>query len=161
MTLSLLALLALTACGGRTGSGGTGADDGGGSPGTGAPLTGTVWKVTGLLSGETPRARALPTGSEGRADLTFGEDGTVHGSLGCNTFRGEATIAGTTVTLGPLATTRKLCPGPRTELERALTAVLRGELSYAVEDRGLSLTARGGAGVRATAVDGDGTPAPE
>lgn len=114
-----------------------------------APLTGTAWKVTGLVSGST--ATSLPAGTEGKAHLTFGKDGSVEGSLGCNSFHGKATVAGSTITFGPLASTRKMCPGPEMELESTLLGVLKGKTTYTIEHRSLSLTAGNGKGIGASA----------
>ncbi|WP_405389590.1 META domain-containing protein [Streptomyces sp. NBC_01102] len=114
-----------------------------------APLTGTTWKVTGLVSGST--ASSLPAGAEDRAHLTLGKDGSVEGSLGCNSFHGEATVSGSTITFGPLASTRKMCPGPEMELERAVLAVLQGKTTYGIQHRTLSLTAADGKGLGASA----------
>lgn len=114
-----------------------------------APLAGTAWKVTGLLSGTT--ATSLPAGTEGKAHLTFGKDGSVEGSLGCNSFHGTAKVAGSTITFGPLASTRKMCPGPEMELERTLLGVLKGKTTYTIGHRSLSLTAENGKGLGASA----------
>ncbi|MGI5055001.1 META domain-containing protein, partial [Streptomyces sp. JAC18] len=57
-----------------------------------APLAGTAWKGTGLVSGSA--ASSVPAGTEGKAHLTFGEDGSVEGNRGCNSFHGNATVSG-------------------------------------------------------------------
>ncbi|MER6995189.1 META domain-containing protein [Streptomyces sp. NPDC000410] len=116
-----------------------------------APLVGTRWSVTALLAGEV--ATSLPAGTEKKAHLTFGKDGSVRGSLGCNTFNGTAKVSesGSTITFGRLSTTRRMCPGPEMDLERELAQVLKGEVTYEVRHRGLSLTAANGKGLSATA----------
>ncbi|MFF5723515.1 META domain-containing protein [[Kitasatospora] papulosa] len=114
-----------------------------------APLTGTVWKVTGLVSGSV--ASSLPAGTEDKAHLTFGEDGSVEGNLGCNSFHGRATVSGSTLTFGPLASTRKMCPGPEMKLERSLLGVLKGKTSYEIDHRSLSIEAGSGEGLTASA----------
>ncbi|MFH8757445.1 META domain-containing protein [Streptomyces atroolivaceus] len=114
-----------------------------------APLAGTAWKVTGLVSGSV--AASLPAGTENKAHLTFGEDGSVEGNLGCNTFHGKATVSGSTLTFGPLASTRKMCPGPEMDLERALQGVLEGRTTYEIEHRSLSIEAESGKGLHASA----------
>lgn len=115
-----------------------------------APLTGTDWRITTLVSGSS--ASALPAGTQDSARITFGKDGTVHGNLGCNSFRGTADVTGGTLVFGPLATTRKLCPDPGMRLERALLQVLDGKrTTYDIDHRTLSLTAQGGKGLGATA----------
>jgi heat shock protein HslJ len=114
-----------------------------------APLVGTTWSVNSLVSGET--ASSLPAGAQKKAHLTFAKDGTVRGSLGCNTFTGTAKISGSKITFGSLATTRRQCPGPEMNLERELIKVLDGTVTYELRHRGLSLTAVDGKGIAATA----------
>ncbi|MFJ7196140.1 MULTISPECIES: META domain-containing protein [unclassified Streptomyces] len=114
-----------------------------------APLTGTTWTVTSLVSGST--ASSLPAGTEKKAQLTFGEDGSVRGTLGCNRFRSTATVTGSTITFGPAEGTKMMCPDPRMKLERALLAVLDGRTTYRIDHRTLSLTAANGEGLGATA----------
>ncbi|MGW7364844.1 META domain-containing protein [Streptomyces sp. NPDC054841] len=114
-----------------------------------APLVGTKWNVTSLLTGET--ASSVPAGTEDKAYLVFGKDGSVHGSLGCNTFHADAKVSGQTITFGRLAGTRRMCPGPEMTVEQAVTEVLRGKVTYELRHRGLSLTAESGKGLAATA----------
>ncbi|MFJ2090357.1 META domain-containing protein [Streptomyces sp. NPDC087901] len=115
-----------------------------------APLTGTRWRITSLVSG--PTSSSLPAGTENKAHITFGEDGTVHGTLGCNSFRGAADVSGSTIAFGPLVTTRKMCPDPEMRLERALLAVLDGKrTAYRQVHRTLTLTAQDGEGIAASA----------
>ncbi|MGW0791536.1 META domain-containing protein [Streptomyces sp. NPDC002911] len=114
-----------------------------------APLTGTAWKVTGLLSGRG--AASVPSGTENKAHLTFGEDGAVEGNLGCNSFRGKASVSGSTLTFGPLTSTRKMCAGPEMELERALLGVLEGKTTYEIDHRSLSIETGSGKGLVASA----------
>ncbi|MER5885970.1 META domain-containing protein [Streptomyces sp. NPDC001941] len=114
-----------------------------------APLTGTTWTVDALTSGGT--ARSLPAGTEKGAHLVLGEDGSVRGSLGCNTFTATAPATGSTFAFGRLATTRKLCQGPAQELEQALLKVLDGKVAYKLDHRTLTLTGPSGQGLSATA----------
>ncbi|MEV7400101.1 META domain-containing protein [Streptomyces sp. NPDC091267] len=117
-----------------------------------APLTGTDWRITTLLSGSS--VSSLPAGTEKAARIAFGKDGTVHGTLGCNSFRGKAAVNGSAVTFGPLVTTRKMCPDPEMRLERALRQVLDGKrTTYRIDRRTLSLTAQGGKGLGASAAE--------
>ncbi|MFE5094531.1 META domain-containing protein [Streptomyces sp. NPDC056638] len=88
-----------------------------------APLTGTTWTVTTLVSGTV--ASSLPAGAQEKAHLSFGKDGSVQGTLGCNRFRGTATVSGSTITFGRIDGTKVMCPAPRMELERELLATRR------------------------------------
>ncbi|OII61559.1 hypothetical protein BJP40_04920 [Streptomyces sp. CC53] len=121
-----------------------------------AELTGTTWTVDGLLAGPAAgdTASSLPVGTEGRAHLTVGADGSTRGNLGCNTFTADVTVTESpgTLTFGRLATTRKLCGRPSGELEERLVAVVRsGPLAYRIEHRTLTVTAPDGTGFTARA----------
>ncbi|MFD3485599.1 META domain-containing protein [Streptomyces sp. NPDC058665] len=121
-----------------------------------APLVGTGWAVTSLLAGET--ASSLPKDKKGetaKATLTFAKDGTVSGDLGCNTFSASAKTTDTTITFGPVKSTRKICPEPGMSLERKLLKVLDGQVTYEVHHRELTLKTADGSGFGAAA----GTPA--
>ncbi|MFJ8073377.1 META domain-containing protein [Streptomyces sp. NPDC096176] len=120
-----------------------------------SPLTGTKWTVNSLVSGET--ATSLPAGTENKAHLTFGKDGSVSGSLGCNRFTSTAKVSGDSITLGRLASTRKLCQGPEMDLERELVKVLdEGTVKYELKHRSLTLTASNGKGLAAVAAETSG-----
>jgi heat shock protein HslJ len=103
------------------------------------PLTGTRWTLDTIVQGEVASSTA---GSE-QAYLVL-SDGKVQGSTGCNGMGGTATVAGGTVTFGPIGTTRKACPGPLTEVERAVLAVLDGTVSADVDGDRLTLKHPGG-----------------
>lgn len=160
---ALTAAVTLTACGTQSGSGGKGAGQDAerparpassvtGAPHGGVPLTGTRWNVTSLLTGFTGRSSApVPAGTEGKAHFVLGRDGSVHGSLGCNTFNAEAKQRPGAITFGRLASTRRMCPGPESALEQEVAKVLAGEVGYDLKHRSLFLTAPNGRGLVATA----------
>ncbi|WP_107407055.1 META domain-containing protein [Streptomyces indicus] len=115
-----------------------------------APLTGTEWQVTAVLEGDT--AASLPKGAKAR--LTFGKDGRVTGSLGCNRVNAKATVHDDgTLTLGPAGTTRKMCPDDVMKTERALLGLFDGKSEYKITHRTLHLT-KGDTGLTATAGKG-------
>ena len=45
-----------------------------------------------------------------QSSIVFTAEGQAHGFGGCNNFTGRYTLDGTTLTLGPLASTKKACP---------------------------------------------------
>ncbi|MGW0754340.1 META domain-containing protein [Streptomyces sp. NPDC002587] len=118
-------------------------------PAVDAPLTATEWSVDSLTGGGT--ASSVPAEAAGAARFTIAADGSASGSLGCNRFSAKATVAGPTVTFGPLTTTRMACEGPAGEVERALTELFgSGPLTWKIQDRTLTLTAADGKGLTAT-----------
>jgi putative lipoprotein len=57
--------------------------------------------------------------------LQFSEDGAVSGTASCNQFLGSVTVSGTSITFGPLVTTRKMCAQPTMDQETRYLAALR------------------------------------
>ncbi|MGW1027790.1 META domain-containing protein [Streptomyces sp. NPDC002577] len=124
------------------------------------PLTGTTWTVDALIGGKgAGAAEPLPKDARGKAYLVLsskdGNDGTVHGSLGCNTFSGKATIrdgSDGTIEFGRLATTRKLCSAPVMKTENEIKEILDGKkVAYEKEHDVLTLTADSGKALTARA----------
>ena len=92
-------------------------------------LPGTSWELV-EIGGEAPAADPAPT-------LAFGEDGTVSGSAGCNTFNGSVAIDGSSLEFGPLATTRMACADEAvSEQESAFLLALDGTTGYTIDDEG-------------------------
>ncbi len=54
----------------------------------------------------------------------FEAQGKLSGFAGCNRFMGRYELSGTKLTIGPLATTRKLCAGPAMSQEQLLLLAL-------------------------------------
>jgi heat shock protein HslJ len=72
-----------------------------------AALPGSRWRLVRLESGDG--TTAVPADAS-RYTLEFAADGTLSGQADCNRFQGRWTAAGTSITLGPLAMTRAMCP---------------------------------------------------
>jgi len=69
-------------------------------------LTGVTWRVQQYGDG----AGGLTSVVAGtQITMVFGDDGTVSGDTGCNSYRGPHQIGATTLTFGPLITTRRAC----------------------------------------------------
>jgi heat shock protein HslJ len=84
-------------------------------------LVGTTWAIVELVG----RAPGGPTGAVvGAPRLRLAADGSLSGTTGCNRFVGRYELAGTALTIGPLATTRMACDEPVTRQEHALLRVL-------------------------------------
>ncbi|MFG2498175.1 META domain-containing protein [Streptomyces sp. NPDC048441] len=114
-----------------------------------APLTGTKWTVNAIGDGKA--STSLPKEVAGKAHLTFGKDGTVHGNLGCNNVSAKAEVKGEKITLGAPRSTRMMCQGAAGETEKKLLELFDGTVSYKVSQHGLSLTADDGTVVSANA----------
>jgi heat shock protein HslJ len=72
-----------------------------------AALPGSRWRLVRLESSDgTTAVPADPS----RYTLEFAADGALSGRADCNRIQGRWTAAGTSMTLGPLAMTRAMCP---------------------------------------------------
>jgi heat shock protein HslJ len=73
-----------------------------------ASLDGSAWNVLGYNNGK----QAVVSTLQG-TELTMGFlEGRVSGNAGCNTYNAPYTVDGDKITIGPLATTRKMCADP-------------------------------------------------
>ncbi len=86
----------------------------------GSAIVGPTWALTQIGS-------ARPAGSA--ATITFGRDGRVNGSTGCNSFFGTYTLASNgALALSQVGSTRMACPGPDMAQEsRVLDALNRAD----------------------------------
>jgi heat shock protein HslJ len=96
-----------------------------------APTLVGAWAATAYA-----RDGALTTPVDGtRLTAVFGEDGTLVGSTGCNTYRTGYETDGDTIAIAPAAATRKFCEQPEgvmaqeAAFHQALVAVGRFALS--------------------------------
>lgn len=95
------------------------------------------WNVTGFNNGQE-----AVVGPIAGTTLTaaFMPDGTVSGNAGCNTFNGGYTLDGTSLTVGPLATTMKACDQPIMDQETQFLTAL--QTPSTVETSGATVTLR-------------------
>lgn len=94
------------------------------------------WDVVSLVHGD-----AIRTPVQGTAlTATFGTDGSVTGSTGCNRFKGPYEESGARLKIGPLAATRRACTGPdgAASQEQAYLDALQSVVRY--ERSGSKLT---------------------
>ena len=83
-------------------------------------LGGTSWILRGIAGVEPA----------GESTLTF-EAGGAGGSTGCNTFRGEYAVDGSSLVFSPLATTKRACADPALmDQESAVLDALAGVTSW-------------------------------
>lgn len=111
------------------------------------------WEVTGLNLGTAITGPATGT----TITAVFGSDGTLAGNAGCNQYNTTYTTDGATITIGPTAATKKLCPEPKgvmeqeaaylQALETAKTFQLDGSALTLLTDKGtIAVTYAHGAG---------------
>ncbi|WP_102143427.1 META domain-containing protein [Mycobacterium hubeiense] len=108
-------------------------------------LTGTHWIVHSLVSSE-----AVMTSvdlEQARPSLTIAADGAVTGSTGCNQFNGRATFSEGSIDFGPLATTKRACPGELAEIEQSVLRVLSGRVQATIDADELRLNRDDGYGL--------------
>lgn len=104
----------------------------------GPALVGTEWIAVGINNGRGGVASVV----EGTTvTATFGDDGRVTGSGGCNRFFGPYTLDGRVLTIGPLASTRMLClePAGAGEQETAFLAALERAARWSIREDRLQL----------------------
>jgi putative lipoprotein len=86
-------------------------------------LAGTLagrWQVADVNGGGVPAGSPM---------LAFADSGDISGSTGCNRVSGHWQQHGASISIGPLAGTRKACPGPAMAAEAQLLAVLQAATS--------------------------------
>lgn len=99
-----------------------------------AELTGTPWVATGINNGV---GGVESVGAAPAVTATFGEDGTVTGSGGCNNYNGTYEMDGTSISFGPIASTKMACDA--LEQETAFFAALAASTTYAISGTTLEL----------------------
>ncbi len=93
--------------------------------GTGGTIEGPTWQLTSQAVAGA--ATGVPGGVH--VDATF-KGGAVAGSGGCNAYTGPATVAGSTLKVGPLASTEMACEGPASAVEQAYLANLANAATF-------------------------------
>lgn len=107
------------------------------------PLEGPSWRLEGIVDGDA--VSSVPAGTG--ATLVFG-DGQVHVRIDdCNQGSGDIVIDAATITVGPLRMTERACAPDPAAVEAAVTGVLAGRVSYAIDADLLTLTHPGGRGL--------------
>lgn len=99
-------------------------------------LTGTNWSANGINTG-TDAVASLVADTEVTA--VFGDDGTISGNAGCNTYNGTYEVSGESMTIGPLATTRMMCEPDVSKQEANYLAALGRVTTYTIRGDQLEL----------------------
>jgi heat shock protein HslJ len=107
-------------------------------------LAGTSWEVTAYNNGKQAVTSVL-AGTTLTAD--FGEDGTLTGSSGCNSYSGSYKVDGKNISIGPLVSTKMYCGEPAgvMDQETQFLLALESAKTYSVEGNALELRTQDGA----------------
>ena len=106
------------------------------------PLEGTRWRMDGVFDGQVASSIAAPQG-----ELVF-SGGRVRFTGPCSDLEGAATVAGTTVTFGPLRTgPSRPCDPDQQRAQAEVARLLAGPVRATVAARTLRLEGPGGRGV--------------
>jgi heat shock protein HslJ len=94
-------------------------------------LIGTVWNLTAYSDPHGNMVSVLP-GTQPTA--TFGNNGFVTGSSGCNSYSTVFQTSATTLLfIGPVATTHQMCQQPVMDQEQAYLWALPRSIGYRLE----------------------------
>jgi heat shock protein HslJ len=110
----------------------------------GGPLApGVEWRIQSYNNGKGGVVTVLP---DAVATATFEDSGMVSGNTGCNGFLGSYTTEGTSISFGPLATTRRACPSDASSAqEQAIIAAFGASASFEVVGERTTLRSADGA----------------
>jgi len=116
------------------------------SPVVARPLSGTPWVLESMASGKDA---VVPVIAGTKIDAVFTENGSVSGSAGCNQYFASYTSVGTSLTLGPVGSTKKFCgePGGIMGQEQAFLSLLTRASGYKIEGDQLVLADTEGNGL--------------
>jgi heat shock protein HslJ len=122
--VGVVAALSLTACGGQSESGGQG------------DLIDTPFIIESITVGGTEREVFPPL------VISFSPTG-VGVATPCNSMNGELTYSGSTLEIGPLASTKMACEPALMEQDQVVAEALESNPTYEVVDGRLTLTGGG------------------
>ncbi|MDM8531299.1 META domain-containing protein [Anaerolineales bacterium HSG25] len=92
-------------------------------------LAGSSWIVTFYNNGQQGAVSVI---AETEITAVFGEDGTLSGSSGCNTYKTTYEAVDGTISIGPAITTRMACEGVMDQESQYLTALSTAS-TYTIE----------------------------
>ena len=104
-----------------------------------AALPGVVWQWQQLVGDD---GGIVVPSDPGRYSVQFNPDGTLSALVNCNSGRGDWSVSGDALTIGPIATTRMACPDPA--LDAQFTAILEQTTTFGFTDGLLQLALKSG-----------------
>jgi heat shock protein HslJ len=108
-----------------------------------AGLAGTSWSITNINNGQEA---VIGTIAGTKLTVKFEQGNRVAGTAGCNTFSGPYESSGKSLTIGPLAATRRTCASPRGVLQQERQFLTALQEAATFELNGHSLTIRDATG---------------
>jgi heat shock protein HslJ len=105
-------------------------------------LVGPSWQLLAYNNGRNA-VQSVTIGTQPTA--TFGADGQLSGTGGCNNFSGPYQSSANTLSIGPLASTMMACEQPVMDQETAYLAALERSTTYRFDNGRLVLADAGGA----------------
>ncbi len=101
-------------------------------------LTGSLWTLTSYANGDGVLQDVLP---ETEVTAVFGEDGSLSGNAGCNSYNTSYQVDGSSITINEqIASTMMMCPEPVMQQETAYLANLTAPAAYEISGNSLTLT---------------------
>lgn len=91
-----------------------------------------AWEVTGYLIGSGETAAVTSPLVDTHPVITFGPDGILSGTAGCNQFSGGYGVEGSDITIGPLMSTMMACEEELMTQEAAIMVALEGAATWSV-----------------------------
>jgi heat shock protein HslJ len=109
------------------------------SGGASASINGQ-WKLVshGSASNQVPAAPDVETSIE------FKSDGTLSGSVGCNSFGGDFKVDGDSITFSPIMSTLMFCEGPVGDQETITLNVFQESATFVLDGDTLTITSADG-----------------
>lgn len=108
-----------------------------------ASLAGTSWTATGINNG---KEAVVSDDTTAAVTAQFGEDGSLTGSGGCNTYTASWEASGSdSLTISPVASTKKACAEDVMATEQAYFAALAAVSTYQITGNSLTLRDKDGA----------------
>jgi heat shock protein HslJ len=109
--------------------------------GSAPSLAGTTWKLVsyGSIANPTPAVPDVET------SLTFGDDGQINGSMGCNSFFGGYKTKDAQITFDTIGSTMMACDDPRMQQESTVFGLLTGTLNFKMDGDTLTISSSNGA----------------
>ena len=105
-------------------------------------LVGVTWEVTGINTGNAVNSPVLGS----KVTATFGENGRVTGTAGCNTYTTGYTLDGDTLAVDLVASTSMYCSSPDGVMEQETAFLKALKRSSAVEAAATGFTLRDAGG---------------